>query len=453
MDDLTVTANFLQNSGPTMTLLVNGIGYPNSAQVVLSNSTGGPSSQVVDLSSYSNVYEVTAEGGDLDFALSGVPVIDGVLIGDQPNDSNTSVVLQPSVTGTQNLVPLHLFVPDGLTPGTQVTLSISAPSEVDVWNSDDPQAGSTPLLGGNGDISTATMTVGTDTIPSTLWVGATQSASGASDNYFTLDITSPGALTPTTANTVPVPANPLAQIQIKSNSDPNNPVTLNQNISGQKNITWVVGQNVDLIAQLPAPVQNPMSFIWTVNGPTDFSYVQTPGANGTAVDTQLKQNNAGGTGTGDQEIKFFWTGPGVWTVTLTATNGGVQLPKDTVTFDVIAPAATFNGTPSSDANPVMVGTNARVDGQGNPVQAFTYGDFNSPAMTYNASVTASNNAELNGQFEIVQLVDATFTLTYLIGGNTATYNTQGYLIDDRPEPFRFPMQVSSGISVTTIRKV
>src|SRR5579863_2245612 len=92
------------------------------------------------------------------------------------------------------MVPLRLQIPYSLSfpTGTQVTLSTTAPNEVDVWNSANPSQGDTPLLGGSAQTSQKTWTIGTDTIPTTLYVGATQGSASVGDIQFTLAISPPG---------------------------------------------------------------------------------------------------------------------------------------------------------------------------------------------------------------------------------------------------------------------
>ncbi len=395
-------------------------------------STSGGGAIILDLSSYFGVTSLQFNlNSNNDYGLYGLqflPLSLGAILGDGSPDQ----ILQASNTGAENLTELDLFFPRNieypnfspLPTGTQITLSTSAPSEVDVWNSQNPQAGSTPLLGGSGQTSSVSWTVGTDTIPSTLWVGATQGSAGVANIAFTLAITAPAASSPATqGSTEPVPSDPPVQIQLNSNSDPNNqPVALNQDISGQKNITWVVGQNVDLIAQVAGVPQNQLSYVWTVNGPTDFSYVQTAGANGSAVETQLMQNDQGGTGTGDQEIKFFWTGAGVYTVMLSVTDNGVQLGKETITFNVAEPKVTLTGTPTNDTPPLLVGTNSRND----HALAFSFGDANSPGISFNGTVTT--NAVEGGSIEVVQLIQDVYT--YTVNGQAQPSSTNGYLLDD-----------------------
>jgi hypothetical protein len=356
--------------------------------------------------------------------LNWVPMVGISILG----DGSTNQVLQATSSGTQNLVPLHLSIPQDdvdWPAGTQVTLSTSAPSEVDVWNTANPTVGSTPLLGGSAQTSSTTWTVGTDNIPSTLYVGATAGSQTVGDITFTLAITAPGSTTPiASATTAPATA---VRAEIVAKTDPNGLGILNNDISGQKNLQWVVGQNVDLTAQVPGAGQNQLTYKWTVQGPTLFDYTQTPGAAGSAISTQLAANNQGNTGTHDQEIKFFWLESGVFTVTLQVTNGGVQVAQQTVTFDVIEPTGTFSGTPTTTVPPVLIENNFRKDANKNPVQVFSYGDGNSPGMTFNGSV-ATGNFEA-GKIEMVQLVQGNQVLTPL-QGNATPYNTPGYLLDD-----------------------
>jgi hypothetical protein len=109
--------------------------------------------------------------------------------------------------------------------GTQVTLSTSAANEVDVWNSADPGTGDTPLLGGSGQTNSTTWIVGSDTIPNTLYVGATAGSASVGDITFTLAIDPPSGGTGPSATTQPATA-----VKLSIYGPPNG---LNVNMAGQ----------------------------------------------------------------------------------------------------------------------------------------------------------------------------------------------------------------------------
>ncbi len=144
--------------------------------------------------------------------------------------------------GTQNLVPLLLSVPAGLPDGTQVTLTTTAANEVDVWNTDSPQDGDTPLLGGSGQTSQKVWTVGTDTIPSTVYVGATAGSASVGDILFTLAI-NPGSSPPgPSATTRPATAVQINSLVVSDANNPANTVTATDN-SGSASVIAMADQS------------------------------------------------------------------------------------------------------------------------------------------------------------------------------------------------------------------
>jgi hypothetical protein len=200
--------------------------------------------------------------------------------------------------------------------GTQVTLTTSAANEVDVWNSANPGTGDTPLLGGSGQTSSSTWTVGTDTIPSTLYVGATAGSGTVGDITFTLAIDPPSGGTGPSATTQPATA---VRVEIVAENDPNNTGILNQDISNPANpIPWLVGQTAELMVDIQAPLAwiNSASYQWSIPGSALFFYNPTQTSatmtQSSATTTPLAPLNIPGgdespsIGTSQSEVQFFW---------------------------------------------------------------------------------------------------------------------------------------------------
>ncbi len=305
----------------------------------------------VDLSQYPDITEIRADTSTpVPFIdnLTWAPELLSITLGNDTEDQ----VLQGSSSGTMDMVPLNLVVPGGpvdgsgtLPDGTQITLSTSAPNEVDVWNSDDPQSVDTPLLGGSGQTSSVTWTVGTDTIPSTLWVGATQGSASLGDIVFTLAIMAPGSSTPVTqASTQPATA---VKVQIIAENDPNNAGIQGNDIAGQTN-NWMVGQMVELQAQVQGPAAwlNNLKYNWSVPGNTLMEWNQS---GSTASNVPLQANFAtNNTGTQDQSIQFFWltTGGDFGSATnqqigIRVTLGNGTVASQSTTFKVYSPTASI----------------------------------------------------------------------------------------------------------------
>ena len=250
-------------------------------------------------------------------------------------------VLDGSQGGTQNLVPLHVFIPSGLSNGTQITLSTTstAAGEVDVWNSAIPTPGSTPLIGGpagdSNNTSSVTWTVGSDTIPTTLYVGATAGSQTVGDITFTLTVTPPGATTGVSASTQPATA---VKIDLLTQNVPNGG-NVGDNWAG-KTENWLVGQMVNLQASVEAPAawKNNLSYTWSVPGNSQQAYSLTTGGSSASI-TPMSQSGQYGTLT--QQVQFFWDSTSANTDTdqvgLTVGNINGQSFSSSTTFDVSAP--------------------------------------------------------------------------------------------------------------------
>ena len=161
-----------------------------------------------DASCYVYEFNISTGAMQQDFLASGdlgglgvttAPPTPGITLG----DGSSNQVLQGNGNDAQNLKPLHLFVPADLPSGTTVTLTDSQPGEVDVWNSANPGSGASPLLGtGTGSV---TWSVGSQSVPSTLYVGIEHGSANVGDIQFTLAVTPPGGQA-VTAKTSPATA-------------------------------------------------------------------------------------------------------------------------------------------------------------------------------------------------------------------------------------------------------
>jgi hypothetical protein len=316
-------------------------------------------------------------------------------VGVKLGDGSANQIVQASDDGTQNLIPLHLYVPSFMPTGTQVTLSTTDADKVDVWDNDDPTSDDTPLLGGSSQTSQISWTVGSGTIPDTLYVGGTDASAAVGDLVFTLAAATSGpSTTPDTSKGT------IAGIQIEILNAPNgeNPI---ENWNG-KTDNWLVGQMVDLKAVVDPAGLNNLSYQWTVPGNTLYAW----NANlNQAAATPLKADN-NGTGTGDQEIKFFWVStansPESDKVQLTIKDASGKSYNAFVTFNVFEPTAQIQATQG------QIGTYANS-------QLFAYGP-NAPGQMggMNLSTTVTLPAQFNGENGFWNYVQtATFNRTVI----------------------------------------
>ncbi|HSZ55412.1 MAG TPA: hypothetical protein VK797_07120 [Tepidisphaeraceae bacterium] len=298
----------------------------------------------------------------------------GVTLG----DGSGNLILDGSSDGTQNLVPLVLNYPPGLS-GASLTLSISNDTEADVWTTPNPTAGSTPILGDvNGTyVSSHTWVGGVNyATEQTFWVGGTGGSTNVGDLDFTFAGSDANATTdpasPTTESATSKPATNDA-IQITPLNNPNGSTLTNW--SGQT-IPWLIGQMVALQAKVVAPNIKNAQFQWTIadqnltgrvtQEPADWSTRKVlpvaaddggnPLPDGTKnVHSGLKQ----------EDLVFFWYG------TSSAVGGQAQsenvqvklanttLPAATVTFSVYTPGSNTsiysNPLPGSSQDGLFVG--------------------------------------------------------------------------------------------------
>lgn len=201
----------------------------------------GRSFWVCDESCYVYEFNIATGAQEQNFYASndvgGLGVVPNYTPGIKLGDGSTNQVLQVSSDGTKSLVPLHLYVPSNLPNGTTVTLTTTVPNEVDAWKSGNPAAGDTPLLGGTAQTGAASWTVGSGTIPTILYVGATQASASFNDIQFTLDVTPPSDDDPS-ATTAPATAIKL-DLEVDSNNDgtidpaTDGPIKDNPNLPGK----------------------------------------------------------------------------------------------------------------------------------------------------------------------------------------------------------------------------
>jgi hypothetical protein len=390
------------------------------------------------LGQYQNVtsVQVTEQISNNDGSMNGLsfkPAILGVALGDgTPNQ-----ILQASDDGTQNLVPLHLMVDSDFPTGTQVTLTTTEPDEVDVWSNSNPSSGDTPLLGGETETDTTTWTVGSDTIPTTLYVGATQASQDVGDIQFTLaaDISGAPATSPQDTSTTQ-PASAIA-IRLETQNAPNGGAA-GDDWSGQTE-QWMVGQMVDLVADVEGPaalIGNP-TYQWTVPGNVDH-YWSESGTNGdgaaqviplTSDDAEDAGDSVQHTGTSDDEVQFFWTwaaSPGFtpMAVSVQIGNIGGRNFGAKTTFDLQTPSVTANAAQGVAGVGTRISTGLTAIGLVPPA-GLTAG------MTIPATVYVPTG--FSGSWNFLQLVDS--ERSGVAGGSAFHFANYGDWALDTASPY------------------
>lgn len=331
--------------------------------------------------------------------------------------------------------------------GAKVTLSTSAADKVDVWDNNSPSDSDTPILGGG--TSSVSWTVGTDTIPTTLWVGATQASTIVGDIGFTL-AASVGATTLPSATTQGTAVKIIIQTLNAPNEGQNG-----DDWAGQTE-DWLVGQMVDLEAGVQAPVawlnaMNLFPFTWSVDGNVLYSYGLQLGAGSDFGDYSsvgtvgLQPDYFDGStfsGTADSEIRFFWvatssSGAVPEHVKLTVDNIGGHRCSTETTFNVETPIvdlhAQGNGNPGVGI-PIGAGLTLALMANANG------GD----AITISASVTMPEGFTSSGTWAFLQMVcDGS---SYLAGGHTYADPQYGAWLLDTELP-AIPVYYSYGTSI------
>jgi hypothetical protein len=284
------------------------------------------------------------------------------------SNGSGNLVLKGSAGGKSNIMPLYLNVPSGLENGATVTLKEygTTANRADVWTMPAPGASDQPILGNAGGtlVATKTWTVGTDSIPATLWVGVYSGSGAFGDVIFQLSDSDAGTTPPPThptQNTANSNAATAVYVQINMWNDPNGSGDWEKDIAG-KTHNWLIGQVVDLVAVLIAPpaFAANVSYAWTVPGDVLRS-INEAGDSSHRTDVQLTADTgyteAGGdhlgktdSGTARQEVIFFWQGttadPGsddTDMVSLTASFASRTCQAST-TFDVYTPNVTATAT-------------------------------------------------------------------------------------------------------------
>ena len=278
--DASQTDLVLKNAGGSV--IQSYIDSPDGAWTGMALDPNGTSFWACDESCYVFEFNIATGAKQEQFwgsqDLGGLGVVPDPQPGITLGDGSSNQVLQGNGNDAQNLTPLHLFVPADLPTGTTVTLTDSVPNEVDVWNSASPQTGDTPVLGtGTGS---ATWTVGSQNVPSTLYVGIEKGSASVGDIQFTLTVTPPGG-NATTAKTAPATAM-VMKMFLRS--------------AGQKQVnilTSMGGLNsfdlVPLSYTYEGPVQAQITIsqqaaqeieVWTTGSPTASDYPVMGGSSG-----------------------------------------------------------------------------------------------------------------------------------------------------------------------------
>jgi len=113
-----------------------------------------------------------------------------------------NIILQGSASGKERLVPLYLKIPSDVKQGATITLNANqvngTAERVDVWTTSTFGPTSQPIIGNatGGLLWSKTWTVGTDTIPTTLWVGAFGGSEAMGDVAFHLSDSDATAVAP-----------------------------------------------------------------------------------------------------------------------------------------------------------------------------------------------------------------------------------------------------------------
>lgn len=356
------------------------------------------------------------------------------------NGSNNDVFEGGSPSDGGTLIPLVLDVPEEQRNGAQITLTDNAPTEADVYTVSNPGPDDQPILGDvNGTpVSDYTWTEGSDdTAPHgevTLWVEAISGSASLNDILFevygsdancgdpgtgsdpTLPQQSAGEYTYATT-TVSGPSNGATAVKLAiiEKNDPNGAGKQGTDISvgGNDIQTWLVGQMVDLEAEVEGPTGFAVplyNYTWA-NPPGNTARawtVTTGGPSGGTASTIPLTNDDGGaisgdrTGLGDQELAFYWVakaGNGYYdddAVSVTASGDG-QIFHSSTTFLLYAPTVS-----AASINIGQAGLNSRGTAAG-LISGFHFAGY---SLGMVAQATVSNAP---GVFNFLQLDQLTQT--------------------------------------------
>jgi len=259
----------------------------------------------------------------------------GVTLG----DGSANIILDGSTAGNQDLVPLTLTFPSETDPGATLTLSESQDTEADVWATSNPGPTDTPLIGDvNGTyVPSITWTYGTNTLPSTtLWVAGTGGSASMNDIDFTLGASDAHATSapahPTTKSSATQPTQDVT-LRILSLNNPNDPESPDELDVTGKTRNWLIGQMVDLEAELVGPpsLTKYATFQWNTP-PGNAARLYVPSAPSLVVPITDDDGGALGglgrevhTGITQSALDFFW-------ISTTASPGSYDTDQVTVSI-------------------------------------------------------------------------------------------------------------------------
>jgi hypothetical protein len=309
------------------------------------------------------------EGSEPDYALATDAPIDvsdvnahlGITLG----DGSTNQILQASASGTQNLTKLQLSYPTNVKPGSEVKLIIGGPAGVKIWSTPNPGPTDQPLTLTGGSItwqmnsngiyvpldSNGNPISGGPTLQKTYYVGATAASANVNDVTFTLQDTDANGEWPSTDQTTTSPslntatADASAIKVVVATEDPANGRDPQSDWNGTTQ-NWLVGQLVDLkaIVQGPTTLTSSLTYSWAT--PPGNILHSWSGIGLALTPEPLQAVNGDGTGTSEQEIRFFWVSSAAIgrsaneAIKVAITMAGNQY-QGTVNFDVYEPAATM----------------------------------------------------------------------------------------------------------------
>lgn len=338
------------------------------------------------------------------------------------DDDNTNYVQDMtesgSVSGEDDLKLMTLAFPEEVKQGAEITLS--APTDkVSVWTA---QTRGTAVL--SGSTSAKTWIVGSETVPTQLWVEAVAGSSSVDDVEITLSGTDATAVNP------PIRATSLSGDDKATNVG----VTIRyggQDVTGKKTDV-LVGQFIDMYAEIIAPPewkQNP-TYQWTVPGPAIRDYV----ANATFARVIHLGDAHGGT---DQEllnglkqanVKYLWaTAAGnpdqhIVSVNVGNINGANYVTK--TRFGVYRPTSTMTVTAAGAVT-------LNIDGQGRPIVILTDPVGQTNGIEVLAGVQLPQGFNEAGQWQFVQTVNLGRWRTLQIpAGQRQAINLNGQVVLD-----------------------
>ncbi|MDB5291264.1 MAG: hypothetical protein JWL69_2505, partial [Phycisphaerales bacterium] len=264
---------------------------------------------------------VTAtEGSAADTQTDSTPAtvaIGGGNFGLTVGNGSDNQIFQASSDGTQHLVPVALNLPTTIVPGSTVTLVIDSLVPIDVWATDTPQPGDTPL---NASGNTITWTESLNppiVVPAIIFIGVKDGSTQLNPIAMKLiPEDAPPPTNPPPGHHYPPPPPPpppsrkredAMDLRIISHNDPNGDVPDGSDVTGQSR-KWLIGQVADLEAQIVGPLgigAGPI-YQWTVTGNQQPLYGYDEG-NYYRHAIPLAPFNDFLNGTSERDVHFFWT--------------------------------------------------------------------------------------------------------------------------------------------------